>query len=132
MKRSVAWLCLILQILGGAWALGRMLCIGADGHVAIEVAHAGACEVESRRHHGHESDVARACSEHACTDILLADASTRPSTDTNVAPAASTLDWLLPTHTPASVRALRRLGGIDHDVSWDASPHSRQSIVLLI
>lgn len=131
--RTVAWLCLVLQLVGGAWALGRMLCVAADGHVAIELVHSGACDVEARRHHrGPQSDLARGCQDHSCTDIALVDASTRPSSELSVLPVASTLAWTLPSGTQVSTSAMRRLGDVDRYVSWDASPHSRQSIVLLI
>jgi hypothetical protein len=81
--RTIAWLCLLLQLSGGAMAFGTVLCVASDGHLAVETAHAGACETETRRHHDeHGAGLTDACSGHPCVDIALAETAGRASTRT--------------------------------------------------
>lgn len=71
---TVGWLLLSLQLVAASASAGRVLCLAADGHVSVEIAHGGACTQESARHHRHEAPattLARDCNEHPCADIVL-------------------------------------------------------------
>jgi hypothetical protein len=125
----LVWLALVLQVVSGAWALDRMLCVGSDGHVALELVHAGACSVEARRHHEPDHELASACSGHDCTDIVLSAPSTRPESVAHVDGTRATVVSTLP---PDASARTRRASIPATPVPWDASHHARQSIVLLI
>ena len=84
MLRVIASLCLVLHALAGVWALDRTLCVARDGHVTVELTHAGACDAEARRHNESGSDVRRACSDHSCTDVALSEPTTRPNSDSHL------------------------------------------------
>ena len=68
---GLSWFCLSLQLLAAALTFGRVLCVASDGHVAFELAHAGACQAEARRHGSDEHAGVRTNSDHPCTDIAL-------------------------------------------------------------
>jgi hypothetical protein len=71
-RKGLAAVCLLLQLTGAALAFGRVLCVASDGHVVVEVAHAGSCETETRRHHDRDEPGAlRGCGDHPCTDVAL-------------------------------------------------------------
>ena len=71
----ISWVVLCLQMLVGVSATGRVLCVAADGHVAVELAHVGRCVREVSRHHGGHLDTATAvagtCDAHPCEDVVL-------------------------------------------------------------
>jgi hypothetical protein len=124
----LSWLCLILQLVGAAATFGRVLCVATDGHVAVEIAHAGACDTETRRHHGEEPAGIAACAEHGCTDIAFSQPALRSSHD-EIAPTpvlstspvvtlASSVAW-----TPARPSAVS---------PSDDAVRARRSIVLLV
>lgn len=75
--RTIAWLCLLLQLGGAASAFEAVLCVASDGHIAVEAAHAGTCETEARRHHDDREGLADACGDHPCTDIALGETAWR-------------------------------------------------------
>lgn len=71
---AIAVFCVFLQLGAGLQpGYGLNLCIGADGHASIELAHADSeCWSEVRRHHGTEGvGTAHELAEHPCTDIAL-------------------------------------------------------------
>src|SRR5205085_7250580 len=77
----LSWLCLVLQLVGAGATFGQVLCVATDGHVALEIAHAGTCDTEARRHHGEEPAGIAACAEHGCTDIAFSQPALRSSHD---------------------------------------------------
>jgi hypothetical protein len=125
---TIAWLALVLQVVGGAWSLDRMLCVGSDGHVALELAHPGACSVEARRHHHElEHEIAAGCDDHGCTDIMLSTASARPESGQQLAVTPVAIVRTLPPIAPVTRRSWLQAVPVS-----DTSHHARQSIVLLI
>ena len=124
----LSWLCLVLQLVGAGATFGRVLCVATDGHVALEIAHAGVCDTETRRHHGEEPAGIGACAEHGCIDIAFSQPALRSSHD-EIAPAfaltvspvvahASPLAWA-PLH-PSAVSPS------------DDAVRTRRSVVLLV
>ena len=121
-------LCLVLQLVGAVTTFGRVLCVATDGHVAVEIAHAGVCDTEARRHHGEEPAGIAACAEHGCTDIAFSQPALRSSHD-EIAP--------MPALAASPVVAHASL------IAWAPSPPSavspsddavrtRRSVVLLV
>lgn len=79
---ALGWLVLVFQATIGTATAGQVLCIASDGHVVVELAHAGDCGQEVVRHHGgHAADTAFAneCGAHPCADILIASPASRAS-----------------------------------------------------
>lgn len=104
--RTLALLCLLLQLSGVALAFEKVLCVAPDGHVALEVAHAGLCETETRRHHAaaHDSGVGTPCGDHPCTDIALGQTAWRAiPRGGDGDPAAPSLITVLPSIAAATV-----------------------------
>jgi hypothetical protein len=98
--------CLVLQLASAVTAAGRVLCLAADGHVAIEVAHAGSCETEAIRHHGAaDAGLATECTDHSCIDVPVSQLSWRDESRHDEHPSLP----LLLVETPAS---RRRSGGV--------------------
>jgi hypothetical protein len=124
----LAWLCLVLQLVGAAATFGRVLCVATDGHVAVEIAHAGACDTETRRHHGEEPTGIAACSEHGCTDIAFSQPAVR-SSHHEIAPAPAVAVSPLVAHASAVVWAPTRPSVVSP--SGDAV-RARRSVVLLV
>ena len=64
-----------LQLVTGVSASERVLCVAADGHVTVELAHAGRCMQAIARHHGGHGDASAAmqtaCDGHPCADVVL-------------------------------------------------------------
>lgn len=65
-------LVLALQLFGGIFPSSTLvLCVAADGHTDVEVAHAGGrCLTDYQRHH---PEVTGACAldQHGCVDVIL-------------------------------------------------------------
>lgn len=130
----VVWVCLLLQLSGTAVAVGTVLCVASDGHVALEVAHGGTCVTEARRHHdGAEHDDAALddlCGEHPCTDIALAETPWRSMLRSGEALAAphAVIASVLPGSTdPVAIRFSR---GDGRPLRPDPRLHDRRTIVL--
>jgi len=123
----LAWLCLVLQLVGAGATFGRVLCVATDGHVALEIAHGGVCDTEARRHHGEEPAGIAAC-EHGCIDIAFSQPALRSSHDeiaptpalstSRVVTLASPVAW-----TPARPSAVS---------PSDDAVRARRSVVLLV
>jgi hypothetical protein len=124
----LSWLCLVLQLVGAGATFGRVLCVATDGHVAVEVAHAGACDTETRRHHGEEPAGIGACAEHGCTDIAFSQPALRTSHD-EIAPALALT--VSPVTTLASPLAWAPTRPSAVSPSDDAV-RARRSVVLLV
>jgi hypothetical protein len=124
----LAWLCLVLQLVGAAATFGRVLCVATDGHVALEIAHAGACDTETRRHHGEEPTGIAACAEHGCTDIAFSQPALRSSHD-EIAPTPALTASPLVAHASPIVCGPARPSVVSP--SGDAIS-ARRSVVLLV
>lgn len=63
---------LVLQLLGAILPGSSLVfCVAADGHTAVEVAHAdGRCLTDYQRHHPHATDTCD-FDRHACVDVVL-------------------------------------------------------------
>src|SRR5262245_25908971 len=76
----IGWLVVSLQLVAGTSTTGNVLCVGADGHIVLELAHTGDCAQETTRHHGPHTEAAAltaACHEHPCADIALGQPASR-------------------------------------------------------
>ena len=131
MKRRVlaplSWLCLVLQLVGAGATFGRVLCVATDGHVAVEIAHGGVCDTESRRHHGEEPAGIAAC-EHGCTDIAFSQPALRSSHD-EIAPTLAIAPSPDVAHASPCASAPRRSGAVSPS---DDAIRARRSVVLLV
>ncbi len=123
---------LAFQLVAAPSGIGRVLCLATDGHVAVEVAHPGACAQEATRHPGRRADastVATACDEHACADIALAQPPSRvTATGDDHAPAILAAVTLPPSdpHRAPPVPSASAVGRGDGGVL------ARRSIVLRV
>jgi hypothetical protein len=126
---SLLWL--FAHVAGSTVAAGQVLCIGADGHVALEAAHPGTCTREVERHHGSlaDADSVPSCAGHPCQDVAViqparqdvgADKSGQPTTIQGLAaiavPSAAIavaapvrMRQQLPAREPSSVRTRRSI-----------------------
>jgi hypothetical protein len=123
----LAWLCLVLQLVGAAATFGRVLCVATDGHVALEVAHGGVCDTEARRHHGEEPAGIAAC-EHGCIDIAFSQPALRSSHD-EIAPAPVLAPSPGVAQTSPAAWALPRPSAVSPS---DDAVRTRRSVVLLV
>jgi hypothetical protein len=124
----LSWLCLVLQLVGAATMFGRVLCVATDGHTAVEIAHAGACETEARRHHGEEPAGIAACAEHGCTDIAFSQPALRSSHD-EIAPTPALVASPGATHASRVACAPSRPSAAS---SHEDTVRARRSVVLLV
>lgn len=133
--RTIAWLCLLLQLGGAALAFETVLCVASDGHVALEAAHAGTCETEARRHHEslpdpHGPGLTDPCGDHPCVDIALGETPGRAlSRAGDERLAAPSLIGLLPA-TPAIAAASWRPAPQRTPTGDDARLVARRTVVL--
>lgn len=69
---ALSWVALALAASGGV--LGLVLCMGADGHIAVEMAHRGRCQGQAERdNHGTHAvpmDVSPTASAAGCGDCI--------------------------------------------------------------
>jgi hypothetical protein len=132
MKRRVlarlSWLCLVLQLVGAAATFGRVLCVATDGHVALEIAHAGTCDAEARRHHGEEPAGIAACADHGCIDIAFSQPALRSSHD-EIAPALALVASLVMAHAAPVEWPTVRPSAVSPS---DDAVRARRSVVLLV
>ena len=124
----LSWFCLVLQLVGAAATFGRVLCVAADGHVAIEIGHAGACDTEARRHHGEEPTGIAACAEHGCIDIAFSQPALRSSHD-EIAPAPALVPSPLVAHASPVAWAPTRPSVVS---PFGDAVRARRSVVLLV
>jgi hypothetical protein len=124
----LAWLCLVLQLVGAAATFGRVLCVATDGHVAVEIAHAGVCDTEARRHHGEEPAGIAACAEHGCTDIAFSQPALRSSHDEIAPTPALSTSPVVTLASPVAWTAARPSAVSPSDDAVRA----RRSVVLLV
>jgi hypothetical protein len=124
----LSWLCLVLQLVGAGATFGRVLCVATDGHVALEIAHAGTCDTETRRHHGDERAGIAACAEQGCVDIAFSEPALRSSHDEIAPPPALATS---PAVAHASAIAWTSSPPIAVSPSGDAV-RARRSVVLLV
>lgn len=129
----VTWLCMLMQLSGTAFAVGREICVGADGHLAVEVAHVGECETESRRHHDDTRTHADAgCAQHPCTDVALSEPS-RASVggpESTIAPRLTAMITTLP-EPGIGWRSLAAVHG-DAGLATRGALRARRTVVLLV
>lgn len=126
-------LVLVLQLLGGILpGSSLVLCVAADGHTAVEVAHAdGRCIADYQRHHPEVTD---ACDldQHACVDGVLSQ-QPLPSTvarDTNAINQGPALPDATVALFPPSVAPLHRNTVATRTVDSRLSSH--RTIVLIV
>lgn len=100
LRKAISRLCLTLQVLTAAMAFGQVVCLAADGHIQIEMAHAGDCETETRRHHGEEADIV--CSDHSCVDLELRQSAVCSPEHAMPASQGSIVTLLPPPNLPVS------------------------------
>jgi hypothetical protein len=124
----LSWLCLVLQLVGAGATFGRVLCVATDGHVAVVIGHAGACDTEARRHHGEEPTGIAACAEHGCMDIAFSLPALRSSHDA-IAPTPALVASPLVAHAARVAWAPSRPSAVSPS---DDAVHARRSIVLLV
>lgn len=130
---ALTWLCLLLQV-GVLLGAGRAICVGVDGHMALELSHVGPCHTEAARHHDPgEATAEAACPQHDCTDLALAEpargTSARTSGDDLFSSVAVTaVSFVLSDHPS---RQVARNAGSNSSPSPDAL-RGRRTIVLLI
>ena len=132
-RQILSWFCLVLQLTAAAATFGRVLCVAADGHVALEVAHPGSCETETRRHHPlSPAGITLKCSDHPCTDIAVWQRALQPQPRADDDHTSSQVAVILPHHIiEASLVAPNRLNAIGAWPCGDAI-RARRSIVLLV
>ena len=124
----LSWLCLVLQLVGAGATFGRVLCVATDGHVAVEVAHAGTCDTEARRHHGEEPAGIAACAEHGCIVIAFSQPALRSSHD-EIAPTLALTASPVVAHASPLASAPLRPSAVSPS---DDAVRARRSVVLLV
>ncbi len=137
-RRPIGGSLLPVLLLGLALAAepraGLTFCIAADGHAAVELAHAAApCTRDARRHHGETGRLdARDLSRHPCRDVplLRADAALAPSAEVSIAAAPAPMATLAfvarpPAPRPGPRRATERARAPDASVAL-------RTVVLLV
>lgn len=131
MRRSptLLWSCIALQLVAVLLTVASpVLCVGDDGHIAVERSHAVACVSDWVRHHGDAPPRADLAS-HDCEDIPLG--------QVGVARESTRFDDM---HASAIVLAYSTDGGVEatgtvwmRATSMGAGAHAlRASVVLLI
>ena len=124
----LSWLCLVLQLVGAVTTFGRVLCVATDGHTAVEMAHAGACDTEARRHHGEEPAGIAACAEHGCTDIAFLQPALRSSHE-DIAPTPALAASPVVAHASPIACSLSQPSAVSPS---DCAVRARRSVVLLV
>lgn len=120
------WAAVVMQLCSGlAWACGLMVCVAADGHIALEPSHARtSCRADFDRHHPGEPDsLALDTDGHGCRDIMLGQDLSRATCGTD---RLSGLEGGI-----ASIRALRCPAAPAHAYSVSADTAGLPRIALV-
>jgi hypothetical protein len=102
-EAGTTWLCLLVQLVTSLWLGGLVLCVGSDGHIALESLLGGDCCPLEGPSFAPALASARVCD---CTDTVLVPASVEPRLPPghSISPVAMSHAILPAVSSPAPAR----------------------------